>query len=71
MLANLRVSFVIKKLPKVNDCSKGEISPNMVTLLPWWRSVVDIASASGIEDPGSNPASVQGFIENKAMLLFI
>jgi hypothetical protein len=32
----------------------------------WRRGTVDIASASGMEDPGSNPARA-----NIAMLLFI
>jgi hypothetical protein len=29
--------------------------------MPWRRGAVDIASASGTEDLGSNPARVQGF----------
>jgi hypothetical protein len=28
----------------------------------WRRGAVDIAFASGTEDPGSNPAMVQGFL---------
>jgi hypothetical protein len=36
-----------------------------------WCFIVDIASASGTEDPGSYPARVYGFRENIAMLAFI
>jgi hypothetical protein len=28
--------------------------------VPWLRGAVDIASASGAEDPGSNPARIEG-----------
>jgi hypothetical protein len=33
------------------------------------RGAVYIASTSGTDDPGSNPAVVQGFLENIAMML--
>jgi hypothetical protein len=31
---------------------------NKTELMLWWRDEVDIASASGTEDPGSNPTRV-------------
>jgi hypothetical protein len=42
-----------------------------VTALARRRGAVDIASASGTEEPGSNPARVSGFRENIAKLFGI
>jgi hypothetical protein len=37
--------------------------------MPWRHGAVVIASASGTENPGSNPVRVLGFKENVAMLM--
>jgi hypothetical protein len=49
----------------------ANVHPQGVKLQPWRRGSVDVASASGPEDPGSNPARVKVLNEILSMLLCV